>query len=188
MSIASIASGPDRDLLHVEGRAGEEHRAALGDRDDRDRVRLPERGEPRPLERIDGDVDLRPLAVPDLLAVVEHRRLVLLPLADHDDAAHRDAVEDEAHRVDRGLVGALLLAAADPARRGHRARLGHADELHRDVAVGGLARSRSCGDSTSVSGASTPTRSRQRAITVCVARQRPSRNASCSLSSTRCSW
>ena len=38
------------------------------------------------------------------------------------------------------------------------------------------------------SGASTPTRSRQRAITACVAWQRASRNACCSLSSTRCSW
>ena len=101
---------------------------------------LAERGQPRALERVDGDVDLGAAAVADLLAVVEHRRLVLLPLADHDDAAHRDAVEHEAHRVDRRLVGALLLAAADPARRGHRSRLGHADELHRDVAVGGLPR------------------------------------------------
>ena len=31
--------GADRDLLHVEGRAREEHRAALGDRDHRDRSR-----------------------------------------------------------------------------------------------------------------------------------------------------
>ncbi len=38
------------------------------------------------------------------------------------------------------------------------------------------------------SGASTPTRSRQRAMTDRVARQRPSRKDSCSLSSTRCSW
>ena len=30
-----------------------------------------------------------PVAVADLLAVVEHRRLVLLALADHDDALHR---------------------------------------------------------------------------------------------------
>ena len=109
-------AGADRDLLHVDRRAGEEHRAALGDRDDGDRAGLAERGEPRPLERVDRDVDLGPFAVPDLLAVVEHRRLVLLALADDDDAAHRDAVEDVPHRVDRGLVGGLLLAAADPAR------------------------------------------------------------------------
>ena len=51
----------------------------------------------------------------------------------------RDGVEHEAHRVDGRLVGALLLAAADPARGRHRARLRDADELERDVAVGGLA-------------------------------------------------
>ena len=75
-------------------------------------------------------------AVADLLAVVEHRRLVLLPLADHDDAVHRDRVEDEAHRVDRGLVGGDLVAAADPAGGGQGGGLGDAHELEREVAVG----------------------------------------------------
>ena len=90
----------------------------------------------RPLERVDGDVDLRPGAVADLLAVEEHRRLVLLPLADHDDAAHRDRVDHEAHQVDGGLVGGVLVAPADPARRAHRRRLGDPDQLEREVSVG----------------------------------------------------
>ena len=128
---------PDRDLVHVERRAGVEHRAALGDGDHGDRVRLAERGQPRALERVDGDVDRRAAAVADLLAVVEHRRLVLLPLADHDDAVHAHGVEHEAHRVDRGAVGLLLLAPADPAGRGERRRFGDADELEGEVAVGG---------------------------------------------------
>ena len=105
----------DGDLVHVEGGAGIEHRPPLGDGDHGDRVRLAERRQPRPLERIDGDVDLRAAAVADLLAVEEHRRLVLLALADHDDAVHPDGVEHEPHRVDRGGVGLLLLAAPDPA-------------------------------------------------------------------------
>ena len=75
------------------------------------------------------------IAVADLLAVEEHRRLVLLALADHDDAVHRDRVEDEAHRVDRRLVGGDLVAAPDPAGRGKRRGLGHAHELEREVAV-----------------------------------------------------
>ena len=74
---------------------------------------MPLRGQRRALERVDGDVDLRRRAVADLLAVVEHRRLVLLALADDDDAVHRDGVEHEAHRVDGGLVGGVLVAAAD---------------------------------------------------------------------------
>ena len=75
-------------------------------------------------------------AVADLLAVVEHRRLVLLALADHDDAVHRDRVEHVAHRVDGGLVGGLLVAAPDHPRRGQSSGLGHAHELEREVAVG----------------------------------------------------
>ena len=66
---------------------------------------MAERAQPRPLERVDRDVDLRPLAVPDLLAVGEHRRLVLLALADDDHAVHRHRVEDGVHAVDGGLVG-----------------------------------------------------------------------------------
>ena len=97
----------------------------------------PTDGEPRALERIDRDVDGRWLAVADLLAVEEHRRLVLLPLADDDDAVHRHGVEHVAHRVDRRLVGRVLVAAPDPAPGGERGRLGDADELEREVAVGG---------------------------------------------------
>ena len=78
----------------------------------------------------------RRAAVADLLAVEEHRRLVLLALADHDDAVHRDRVEHEAHRVDGGAVGGDLVAAADPAGGGERRRLGDADQLQREVAVG----------------------------------------------------
>jgi hypothetical protein len=126
------------DLLHVDGRAGEEHRAAVRERDHRDRARLAERGQARALERVDGDVARRPVAGADLLAVVEHRRLVLLALADDDDPVHRHGVEHQAHAVDGGLVGGLLVAAADPAPGAQRACLGDADELERDVAVGRL--------------------------------------------------
>ena len=78
----------------------------------------------------------RRAAVADLLAVEEHRRFVLLALADHDDAVHRDRVEDEAHRVDGGAVGGDLVAAADPAGGGQRRGLGDPDQLQRQVAVG----------------------------------------------------
>src|SRR5206468_11685232 len=87
------------------------------------------------LERVDGDVDLRSSAAADLLAVEEHRRLVLLPLADHHDAVHRDGVEHPAHRVDGRLVGALLLAASDPPRRPQRCRLRYPDQLEREIPV-----------------------------------------------------
>ncbi len=99
---------------------------------------MPLRRQRRALERIDGDVDLRRRAVADLLAVVEHRRLVLLALADHDDAVHLDRVQHVAHAVDGGLVGRLLVAPADERRRGQRGRLGHAHELEGQVAVGAL--------------------------------------------------
>ena len=68
-------------------------------------------------------------AVADLLAVEQHRRLVLLPLSDHDDAVHRHRLEHRPHRVDGRLVGALLVAAADHPRGRERRRLGDAHEL-----------------------------------------------------------
>ena len=45
-------------------------------------------------------------------------------------------LEHEAHRVDGGLVGGLLVAHADEARRRQGGGLGHAHELQGEVAVG----------------------------------------------------
>ena len=72
----------------------------------------------------------------DLLADVEHRRLVALALADDHDALDVEQVELRAHRVDRGLVGGLLVAAADQLRRRDRRGLGDPGEAQRQHAVG----------------------------------------------------
>ena len=56
----------------------------------------PERGERGAVDRVDGDVGLGRRAVADALAVEEHRRFVLLALADDDDAVHRHGVEHDA--------------------------------------------------------------------------------------------
>jgi hypothetical protein len=71
-----------------------------------------------------------------VLAVEQHRRVVLLALADDDHALHRHRADELAHRVDGGPVAAVLVAAADPAAGGHGGRLGHPDELQCEVAVG----------------------------------------------------
>ena len=47
-----------------------------------------------------------------------------------------DGRDQHAHRVDGDAVGAVLVALADPATGGHRGRLGDADQLERQVAVG----------------------------------------------------
>ena len=127
--------GADGDLVHVEDRRRVEHRAALGDREHRDRVRHALAHQRGAVDRVDGEVAFRAVAVADLLAVVEHRRVVLLALADHHDAAHRHRVDQLAHRVDGRAVTTLFVAAADPAARRHRARLGHPHEFQGEVAV-----------------------------------------------------
>ena len=111
---------------------------ALGDGDHRDRVRLADRRERGALERVDGNVDLGRDSVPDELPVVEHRRLVLLPLADDDHSGHRHGVEHESHGVDGGLVGGDLVPSTDPRRRPERGRLRHANELEGEVPIGCL--------------------------------------------------
>ena len=127
--------GADGDLVHVDGGAGEEHRARLRERDHGDRVGRAACGEVRPLEGVNRDVDLRPFAVADGLAVEQHRRLVLLSLADHHRAAHAHGVEHRAHAVDRSLVGGDLVPAPDPRSRSDGSGLGNADELEREVAI-----------------------------------------------------
>ena len=131
--------GTGHELLHVEHRRRVEHRAARRHRHDRQRVAHAQGGEPGAVDRVDGDVALRPPAVADPLAVEQHRRFVLLALTDDHDAAHAHRVDQGAHRVDRGAIGAVLVAATDPAAGRHGGGLGHAHELHRQVAVGRLA-------------------------------------------------
>ena len=131
--------GAGGDLVHVEHRRRVEHRAALGDGEHRDRVGHALGHQRGAVDRVDGEVAVGAVAVAHLLAVVEHRGVVLLALADHHDAAHRHRVDQLAHGVDGRAVAALLVAAADPAARRHRARLGHPDQFQGQVAVGGFA-------------------------------------------------
>ena len=138
----ALADRPDGDLLHVGDALPAEHRAALGERDDGDGVgqALGEQG--GAVNGIHGDVGLGWQAVADPLAGVEHRRLVLLALADHDDAVHVDGVQREAHGVDGGLVGGDLVALAHPAGGRQRGSLGNASQLEGEVTIevsGGVA-------------------------------------------------
>ena len=99
---------PDRDLVHVRvGRVQE--LAVLGHRDDGQRVVDAVGAQVGALQRIDGDVDLGRVrvAVADLLADVEHRRLVALALADDDAAADVHVAEGAAHGLGGGAVGAV---------------------------------------------------------------------------------
>ncbi len=64
-----------------------------------------------------------------LLADVEHRRLVALALADHDAARDLHLVEDAPHRLDRDAVGVLAVAAAHGVGRRDRRLLGDGDEV-----------------------------------------------------------
>ena len=75
-------------LVHVDGRAGVEHGAARGDAEHADRVGQALGGEGGAVHRVHRDVPLRARAVADPLAVEQHRGLVLLALADDDDAVH----------------------------------------------------------------------------------------------------
>jgi hypothetical protein len=126
-----------RDLVHVDAGARVEHGAALGERDHRDGVVAPERGERRAVDRVDRDVAGR-AAGADLLAVEQHGRLVLLALTDHHHALHRHGVEHEAHGVDRGAVGAVLVAPTQPTAGRQRGGLGGPGQVHGEVAVGSL--------------------------------------------------
>ena len=75
----------------------------------------------------------------DLLADIQHRRLVHFALADHHGAGDGDGVEGAAHGLDGGAVGLVLLAETDPARGGKCRGLGDAHEFEGEVAVGDVA-------------------------------------------------
>ncbi len=97
--------------------------------------------EVRPFERIDGDVDLRDTASPhavrhaDLLADVEHRRLVALALADDDRAVDRHRVHLLPHGLDGHLVGLVAVALPHRVGAGDRRLLDDAQEVEREVGI-----------------------------------------------------
>ena len=126
----------DDDLLHVAVGCLQEATAGRG-RQHRDRTRRAGRAEVRALERIDRDVDLGVLlaAAADVLADVEHRRLVALALADDHFAAHRQGVHLLAHRLDGDMVGVVTLALAHRPRGFDRGRLGHPQEFPRKLVL-----------------------------------------------------
>ena len=65
----------------------------------------------------------------DLLADVEHRRLVALAFADDDGAVDRHRVHLAAHRLDGHLVGAVAIALAHGVGAGDGGLFGDAEEL-----------------------------------------------------------
>jgi hypothetical protein len=84
-------------------------------------VRLVLGAERRAFERIERDIDVRPVAGADFLADIEHRRFVALALADHDRAPDGQPVQLRPHCIDRHLIGRLLVAApAQPAPQRRR--------------------------------------------------------------------
>jgi hypothetical protein len=124
----------DGDLVHVD--VGSVEKAAIiGHRQDGQRVGAPLGGDRRALQRVERDVDLRSLAGPDLLADEQHRRLVALAFADHHRAVDRQAVQRLAHRVDRRLVGRLLVAPPHQPRGRQGRRLGDANRFEREIAI-----------------------------------------------------
>ena len=72
---------------------------------------------------------------PDLLADVEHRRLVALAFADDDGAVDRHGVQHSPHRLDGGLVGLVAVALAHRVRAGDGRLLDDAEELEGEVGV-----------------------------------------------------
>ena len=122
------------DLVHVDiGRV--EEAAVIGHGHHGQRIGEALGGDRGAFERIERDVDLGAGAGADLFADIEHRRLVALAFADDDGAVDLEAVERLPHRVDRGLVGGLLVAAAHQPRRRQRRQLGHAHRFEREIAI-----------------------------------------------------
>jgi hypothetical protein len=124
-------------LLLEVGIRGVDQAAFLRCREDGDCPGLAVGDEIRALERVDRDVDplrrvwIIGLVPADLLADVQHRRLVTLPLADDDPPGELDLVHRPAHRLDRRPVGLVLLATAHETRRSKGRRLGDPNHLER---------------------------------------------------------
>ena len=72
-------------------------------------------------------------AMPDLLADVEHRRLVALAFADDDRAVDRHRVHHAAHRFDGDLIRPVAIALPHRVRAGDGRLFDDAQELEREI-------------------------------------------------------
>ena len=100
------------------GRAQRGEGAPGGHRHDRHCTRPARRGEPRAVDRVDREVDLRARAGAESLADEEHRRLVLLALADDHDPVDVESAERRTQRAHGEAVDLVTATRADERRRG----------------------------------------------------------------------
>src|SRR5688572_30595181 len=75
------------------------------------------------------------MPAPDLFADVKHRCFIAFTFADHDRPLDRKRVERSAHRIDRGLIGAMPITATHQARGSERRSFGHAYRFECEVAI-----------------------------------------------------
>ena len=107
--------------------------ACFGHRHHRNRSELVLCCKIRALEWIDRDIDLGTLPGSDLLADIEHRRLIPLALADDDLTIDIEPRQHSAHRLDRGIVRGMPVPETDPSCRSDRSSLGHLQELQEEI-------------------------------------------------------
>ncbi len=124
----------DGDLFHIDVRRVKQV-ALLGNRDHRKRVWQVLGADRRAFQRIERDIDVRPLFGTNFFADVEHRRFVTLALADNHRSGNRKAVQFLAHCIDGRLIGSHFVAAAPQPRRRHCCTLGHADQFECENAI-----------------------------------------------------
>ena len=124
-------------LFHVDAGAGVEHRAALGEGDHGQGAGHAAGAERRPLERVDGDVDLTgglPSPICSPLKSIGASSFSPSPITTTPSIETESSTKRIASTA--APVGGDLVAAADPAGGGERGGLGDAHQLQREVAIG----------------------------------------------------
>jgi len=129
----------DDELLHVNVRRMEQA-ATFGRGQDSQRIRRSGGAQIRALERIDGDVDWRirarrAVSHPDLLANVEHRRLVALAFTNDDGAVDRNRVHFPPHGFHGDLIRLVPVPLTHRVRTRYRRLFDDTEKVERQVRV-----------------------------------------------------
>ena len=124
----------NRNLFHVNIWRVEQI-AFFGDGNNSQRIRQVLGADRRAFQRIESDINVRPLFGADFFADIKHRRFIAFAFTDHDRASNRKAIQFLTHGINGSLISSHFIATSTKACCSHCRAFGHTNEFQCENAI-----------------------------------------------------